>query len=429
MTYHFAKSKEAIQFQTTSTTAQELIDIFDRIPAKPTHASEQELEAFIKQKFKLTLEIDLQGPGISCINTSALNKNHVFFNEELRKKLDDSDLKSAVHKLKNSKQKNTVNLRDGSVTGIFEEMPMSVDFNVPMLRTFGFNSRELAATFLHEYAHGLTLFEMIGGQSSTNQFLALAFRGIANKDNAETMEILFKTYEEVQGEPGSFKEIYQTKDAALITNVVLLSEIKAAESQLGFRLYDQTSSEAVADDFVGRYGLGLELMSALDKLHSYIGDPQTTESGVFAMNTIAIIEFTLGALAVLLTAAALPILSVACLCAMFMSAYFGASHHKDYTYDSLKVRYQRIRYTAIAALKNDKLDDPAKAKFLIQIDSMDKIIADTYEVRTIYNKLGDIIFRDGARTRDIIAQQHLLEGLINNDFFIHAAKLKVGIKS
>jgi hypothetical protein len=206
-----------------------------------------------------------------------------------------------------------------------------------------------------------------------------------------------------------------------------LGTISQNESKPGDRTYDNTSFEAMADNFSTRFGYGKELISALDKLGKVHGDINkslgwiTLHQFMIAIYycTIIIIGF------LMFFSAPISLIGLLSMFLIFAITYSGAEHNKSYTYDDLKVRYIRIRHQLVEYLKNIKLPKEDVEGILASIEFADSNIKDTYEYRTMIEIVANFVFSNSQNARDTKLEQRLIEDLAHNDFFVKSAQLRV----
>lgn len=95
------------------------------------------------------------------------------------------------------------------------------------------------------------------------------------------------------------------------------------------------------------------------------------------------------------------------------------------TYDSMKVRYIRVRNDAVNQLKISGFTKEQTRAILDSIYAVDEIIKKTYDLRTLPNYIADLIFLDSRAAMKTYDEQRLLESLSSNDLFIHSAELRL----
>ena len=201
--------------------------------------------------------------------------------------------------------------------------------------------------------------------------------------------------------------------------------VGTVRSNLGNDAYDRTGFEYLADSFVTRFGYGKQAVIALDKLHTFMGDPAKSKLGNQVLQIMSLLSFiaNIAVTLFLLTmgAAMLPL-------ALYMSVFIGlilfasGDANRDMTYDDLKQRYVRVRNNLVERLKDREIEGDEAKVLLDDIEMIDAVIKETYNSSTVWNKLSNFIFKSNREAKNSIQEQQLLEELASNSLFIQAAK-------
>jgi hypothetical protein len=353
------------------------------------------------------------------------NRNHIFIKDFFR---DNYYIQNEKKILKESEdRKGTINLKDGKVGGIFSTYKHTLYLNVNTLfNSYSLTPAEITAVILHELGHAFTYYEYSNRLVTTNQILATITTEIQN------------------GKSDPLKRAYSFKEVGLILNLtekevnelsneldttilgkklfkLYIGEIKSLREKLK---YDETTSEALADNFAVRQGYAKELVTGLDKLYKF-----SPEKSDFILTWMLAAEFMIDF--ILIPAGLISILINSVPLAIFYSAWFmiyflgsGYIGYQDMTYDVLKQRYNRIYLGLVGSLKDSNLSKDDVSTIVKSLDEIQEIIDKTSVPETIKFKLVNFFLPRGRSIRKDILKQQDLEELAYNPIFVETAKLK-----
>lgn len=333
---------------------------------------------------------------------------------------------ATMKRLVDIKNKSSIDLKTGKVSGIFSEYETPVYMGFYAIRSLRLSAREIAAVLCHEIGHCLVAYEMAFRTIRTNQILSAASKAAAGGDQGEYEYVLKSAEEVLDLKTGVFDEIKNTKDQKTIMTVVIgKAERKTHdESLMGNTTYDITTFEALADNYAARLGLGKELVTSLEKIHRFYGATEYSVAARIAVTIIdiySVVGFTIGAF-VLTTN---PVLGAFVLGIKMLTLYArldGRDHNN--VYDKLSIRFKRVKEQIIQYLKDEKLDAAEVKRCMESIRHIEKSIEQISEYKgfmpAIFNMI-DPASRAVVSARDI---QKNLEALVANDMYLKAAALR-----
>lgn len=372
-------------------------------------------------------------------NTAAImplfsNKNHIFVSDAWKGnfKIKDQELFMATLK----SQRGTVDLANAKLGGLFSEYEHKLFLNyVVLFKELDMTPSEVTAVTLHELGHLFTTCEYTDRMDSNNQIMMGVAEYIANKKRDVDLSYVYTELkkvdpkineEEVDKICGGDRIIAGYHWYRFIGRAVLADFDSQNGKAPGEKVYDQTSSEAVSDNFCTRFGYGKELISALDKMSRAYGALETSGGWLIAHQLLSAALYGAIFFYTVMVIWALPfaIVSLFMGLIMYAIALSSAEHNRDYTYDELKVRYLRIRQQLVNYLKNITLPADETAIILDNIAYADNVIKNTHKFRTLIEHISSFLFSDARSAKGSIAAQRIMEEFASNDFFIKSAELR-----
>ena len=386
-------------------------------------ASLKALEALIKKRLGLTVSI-ITNRDLASVMPFYSNKNHIFIHKYWRGNFDIPDqtklLKESVGR------QGTVDLAKAKVGGIFSEYKVTVNLNFHlMVEPLNLTPAEITGVILHELGHAFGVCEYSDRLESINIALSNIATSVIDKKEKD-LKFVYRELKSVND-----KVTEQDVEELFSENRVIAGTkwfsviVGTVRSNLGNDAYDRTGFEYLADSFVTRFGYGKQAVIALDKLHTFMGDPAKSKLGNQVLQIISLLSFiaNIAMTLFLLTmgAAMLPL-------ALYMSVFIGlilfvsGDANRDMTYDDLKQRYVRVRNNLVERLKDREIEGDEAKVLLDDIEMIDAVIKETYNSSTVWNKLSNFIFKSNREAKNSIQEQQLLEELASNSLFIQAAK-------
>lgn len=398
-------------------------DVDDGKKITRKHPAVEELSKAIYARLGLKVDITTGG-AIAAIMPFYSNRNHVFLHEYWRGH--NNLIKKQTEILKNIDGKTgTVDLAKAKVSGIFSEYNHPLHLNFNTLRTgYALEADEIAAVLLHELGHAFYCCYYANRTDTTNQVLLQLSKDLTNSDK-RTVEYIYKELHKVA--PDITKaEI----DNVLHANKVVAgiqwfkTIVKVVRASTVNSKYDETSFEQLADNFPSRFGMGRSLTEGLDKLH--VMAPEKNRAVFFIEHFLSILVtvfllVTVGNLLAL--GAVLPGMFYGLMTYLFFRA--NGEDYKDYTYDKLKIRYQRVRNDAIEQLKQLDMSTEEVKKLIETIKVIDDIMKDVGNYKPLPTAISNLIFPGARQAMSAIEIQQTLEKLSANDLFLKSSEFRI----
>lgn len=424
LSFIFQKAKDILK--TSPITNQGIVEGLKNEKHDITHIVPEIIKKYTNIKVELTINTNVAG----AIMVFPFNRNNVLLKEKFR----DAYFLPGEAKIlaKSQDKKGTVDLVNGKLEGIFTEYTHTLFLDLRTLfAVWNMTAREVTAIVLHELGHVFTYYEYSTRVASTNQLLADLSYSIHNNENdVKKREYVFK--ELVKNNILSEKEsedLYNEIDNTILGRKLFKIYVREVSSLRDKIKYDETTSEALADNFAVRQGFGIDLVTALDHLYKY--SPERNKLILSMMFTSEVLmDFIIVPVLVtglLINPASLPIgLGLF----LFLSmAYFASSviDFKDMTYDDLRQRYNRVRLGIIGQLKDKDLDKKTVKEIIENLDTVESILSEVNDTTSLKMRLGNFLLPSSRSTVKDIRHQQYLEELAYNPFFVTSAKIKHGV--
>ena len=359
--------------------------------------------------------LDGEGPGLS-IMAPALGHNSVLWSQEVKDRAErymHVDLASDARFLMDCMQTplitGQVDLRKGRVSGAYSKLTLIM--LVPRSILAGdspFTPEEVAALILHETGHGYTSMEFISRSVSTNQVLAGLVRSLDNTVPATTRRMVYakgahllRMTEEQQ------LALYNAKNKAELTLVVVDAAIKESVSELGRSVYDSVSAEYLSDEFATRCGAGRALVTAMDKYNRTKWSP-LKESSSWMIDCLSIVGVVAG--------------NVLTLGAPWLTLVFMQDKQSN-AYDKDKHRFLRIKMQNIQRLKDTSISQLEKRTLIESNETIDTVCQFCDDNLTFIEKAAYYLRPSYRAAHKFELLQKDLEKIGFSDLFTHAAKL------
>ena len=333
-----------------------------------------------------------------------------------------------LEKVLNTKGVN-IDLQKAKISGLPKEYSMFIIFDPYSLITkANLTSRELVAVMLHEVGHGFTHLEYSYRTVRTTSVLIDSVQDSLIKKNKTFKDTIKIAYEEaLDGNPNDIK------DKNTVTALIKLGDKYIRDSlYVNEAVHSGTDSEQLADQFSGRFGMGSELSSALDKmdvLQMHLGSIIVFMAPVILMTTIysiLMVGTIVGGLALELFIMAVFVMTMIIQTFIESALTSGGTKRED-TYDSDKRRYQRIKNEMIRHIRNNKLDKKLSNKMLNDIAMLDKLInvaKDEYQSSSWSDKLFRLFSSNAKHNVKMKEIEETIEDLMENDLYTMSLKFK-----
>lgn len=385
----------------------------------------KDLSSLIEKRLGLKTKFIVNSGVIAGVLPFYSNKNHIFIHKMYRGEFTIKEQEEILKESNN--KKGYVDSAKAKVGGIYGDYVNRVYINFKNLFALRLSTSEITAIILHELGHAFYVCEYADRLESNNQVLANVARQLHNDKADKNMTHIFKELKSIND------KVTEEDVDTLVNGTRIVAGLRwfkivigSVDQQLNQGKYDETSFEQLADNFASRFKYGRSLITSLDKLSTVYEDIEKSEStrrylmtmesmcltfiamlmGTLVYGFIMFIPFVIGAL-------------------MFsITLVLAGEKNIDYTYDSLRVRYKRIRNEMVELLKSDDLESKEIKTILESIRISDRTIEETGKYKSIFNMLANFLVPSNRKAKNSIAEQQVLEELAFNDLFIKSAELK-----
>jgi len=327
-----------------------------------------------------------------------------------------------------------IDLEKATISGLPKDYKVAVATNIgTLVHKLNLNAREITALLLHEVGHAFTHIEYSYRKLHVDSVLLDTLHEnllVKNKSKKATLKLI---YEDVLD--GNPKDI--ENDNLVIAAVKTLNKYTASTAFHNDSAYSLTDSEALADQFATRFGLGDEIVIVLDKWTKVLGgypDYEMFKLGLFVMETLTTLYVTITFAAITLITIGSPVAA-----GIMGAIIFGAFKYLDgkgkvfaykvSTYDEDYVRYKRIRNDIVRQLRTNSFDKAVTKEMLSSLDTIDTILKEVpkwnYDKsfsEKIYEIFNPYVINYGTYKQI----EQLMENLSENN--LHALSLKIKMK-
>ncbi len=361
---------------------------------------------------------------MACILPYYANRNHIFLSDFWRGEINIVEQSKLLRQQEG--QTGSVNLQRAKLSGIFSEYinPLYMNFG-DLVQRGGLNSAEITGILLHELGHGFNACYYADRTDRVNQVMRSIQQRVADRQGSGDLEYVYKELSKVT--PSVKKEEVDKflngnrVVAGLVWFKVIVGMVK---NQMQNDRYNDTAFEELSDSFAGRFGYARPLATGLDKLSQY-----SIEKHPSAIKLTYLIEILKIIVISAITAASLinpaTFITGATMAALSLFfTYIEGEDFQDYTYDKLKDRYIRLRRDIVEQLKDRSLKTDQVKEMLESVYTLDDIIKNTGEHRSLLNRFSNLIFSSNREALASIEAQKLLESLASNDLFVASAEIR-----
>jgi len=351
----------------------------------------------------------------------------------------DTQIKQIMYKWHKSmealeKTMNTTGVRIDLEKAVIHGLPkeyeifITCDLNI-MINEIGLDAKELTAVLLHEIGHSFTHIEYSYRSMTNTSVLIDTINDSVNK-NKSYKETLVLIYEDVlDGKRGDLDGANDITATIKIVDEYLKTSVGMIPTPHG-----GTDSEQLADQFSGRFGLGPELISGLNKMNK-----RFPEQSDFMINlVISIITATFSFVIGLLIAGGLSgglflalvsfttVMVVGFLTSFFNSILTNGGVNDAKTYDNSKQRLVRIKNEMIRRIRTENVDKKIKVAILHELDDVTAIIANTPDPSLpVTDRLIRMVSSSSRRLANMKQIEQITENLMEND--LHASALRINL--
>lgn len=270
-----------------------------------------------------------------------------------------------------------------------------------------YTAREALAVFLHELGHIWTYYLTLPHIHITNFIageFANKFAGIESKETRTTL--LNDVSEEFKLDIIERERLLASRDKSEVAVLMYTTQLNQLKSLMGNNPYDKRNSEAMADQFVVRWGYGKDLASgfAKDKGMSMGTKNYSWSKAIWhAMDAV-----------VFVLPGAIPFL-------ILMSA--ATLFQEDEKYDSPVKRVEVVKQGLIDRLKDAHTDED-KEIILREVKYIDNYLKEHSDLKSLFTIFTETLIPWGRSAKRHINFQKALESLQNNNLSVDAERLR-----
>lgn len=350
------------------------------------------------------------------------DKNHPLLDEMRSNFYDSKDLRQIFNK-NNKLLDGSINLTQGKVYGAFSETVVPLMITIPMLIGDKFSTREVAAIILHEVGHILTFMEYLGRNYLTVHTLEFVSRNYNDTvSESQRTKIIKAVSDEYDIKISDAEQVGREITKGEVINTMIVKAVRERSHYItGTPMYEDRTSEAIADQYVSRIGGARELATAVDKLQRYYGiDPYKGVVSNLAMMTAAI---TLYATSIAGLAGLTAGLAISAIMLLLTAGIYLASNQR-HEYDPPHQRLARIRKEMVEASKLTDLDRDQRRKIMDDINIIEQLEKSTEDKEAFGRILWNNLTTTRRNERRLMEELKELENLLVNPLYVTHNKLQ-----
>lgn len=424
---------EAIAFQ-SGDFAEKMTSLMESILENRSRKAAQdckatkELKDLVRKSTGMKVDIIFDTDYPPCTLPFHINPDTILGNAYFKEYyLEDSQ--TTLKRIKAVKSESFIDLKNAKVGGIFSEMDVPIYMGFDFIKSFKFKAKEIVAILAHEIGHCFVAYEMAFRTMRTNQVLSAISKAHGGGDK-DVYKYVLKTTEEVYNlKTGVLQELVETKDqnSVMVVTMGQIEEQRYKDSLMGNTTYDQTTFEAMADNFATRLGLGRELVSSLEKMYKTMGAAEFSKTSrvlltITDIMTVAIM--TGGAIGVVTGAAVGSGLYILVILSLVTWIGLDGRDHNN-TYDKLSIRFKRVKEQINLYLKDNKLPSNDVKQALKSLENIEKTISEISEYKGFIPAILNLIDPASVKVNNAKDIQKKLESIAANDLYAKAAQLRV----
>lgn len=418
---------------------KELVDqkLAPKVIAKNT-ALIQEFEELVFDRFGLKVRLDVSSDSVASVIPETVIANNPLLSRWAREFLSIIDSKDIdeVWTPPEVKDMGTISTEKAKVTGWFStiDIPIFINFNI-LMGYYNCSPAEVTAVILHEIGHAFNALLFTSRINTTNQVIADIAKHIKKNNKRPDVEYIFKEIKKI--DPDSNKDIAEglaSGNAVVMGTATYRLIVGTCKTLMNDINYDETAFESISDVFAARFGYAECLLSSLEKMRKDFDEVQNYRDSN-SRTLFTVVYLLLIAVAAIGAAISAPAMIIAGIITTVISFIFAAfivrakgDDMEDKTYDTLKMRYMRIRLQLVEAIKNPALTTTEKKNLLEQLLTMDQIIKSIKSHEGVVMKIANTIFSGARNSKQSMDEQHRWEQMISNDLFVKSAQLEVSQK-
>lgn len=312
-----------------------------------------------------------------------------------------------------------INNKNAKIIGLPKDFITTFSCDPDVWLDLDWTARELVAVALHEIGHAFN--EIAYSYKLTRDSIVLTDTFIDNirNKNKTPKESFLLAYADAFKDPNVIK--LKDKNTIAIGLTILHEQLKhmKAETNVGGRY----NLERLADQFSSKFGLQVELISALNKIHNKSTNTAYKLFGLSALIICGLIIIAFIVTSLLpLVGFVLSLVTIAFSYISYTVLWPDSDIRDTDLYGSNYERYKALRNDMIRNLRNSNLDKQTIKQAITNIETVDYLLKDLPQPRkgpleAIKN------FLDGGKQKEMQKIDELLASLSENDLHLASAKL------
>ena len=312
----------------------------------------------------------------------------------------------------------TIDLNKAYISGLPNNYNVMLLGNFINLHKCGMTPQEATAVLLHEIGHTFTHIEYSYKMVQDVNVISETVIENTQKRGKSPKETLLLIGDKLLSKEERKK--LENKSTPMVAVGLIQGILKLHNGN-----YYATDSEQLADQFSGRFGLGSDLTTALDKTHKFfktkiifINLGVTAFSIVFLLLAIVATSF----ITILLGSIGLSQIIFNILPSLFG---YDLDFGEKQTYDYNKDRFNRIKLELIRRLRQSNIRKDAISNLVYAIDHIDRVLNKYSNLKQ--DPIGKIITKLSSSRSNMIESRELeqaLENAMENDLHVASARLK-----
>lgn len=324
----------------------------------------------------------------------------------------------------------SIDLKKAYINGVPEIYKSYILIDVDYAHSLNLTAREITAILFHEYGHNFTIVENTYRHIQNTTILLDSLRSEVGQKGKTVRAALKLTYEKIFNEPVS---------SSATTEQILVDWVEKEMKLTAFTTSNHayTDTEALADQFPARFGLGPDIVSGLTKLYQGANNSsngwfipivaiQGMLTSLLAINLYIGLMVHLG-IGLLLNPVFLAIGSLT-VWWLTSNIFFNRDFETGgiLPYDTLYKRYQRVKLDLIRQIRTlEGVDSKFKNKLIEDVEEIEKHLKNVKLPSTsLLQKLVRIFSDNKRRAFDMKRSQQLMEELSENDLYVASGKLQ-----
>lgn len=422
-----------------------------KLTGKSLVTYEEKLSVALKLGFNLNVIVALGANDcLACVECPTINTRHIFTPHEYKELLDSKEhvVNSAqLDKLLNEGGVGKIDFGNAWVEGVFAEAQSFISLDVQFLYKLGIDTGgRLLAILFHETGHIVTYMIYCANTASVNQILQRNLTEAINPE-AYMRKVKMQLLQAPGLNPKLLEDIHKTQNKYIFGWKLSKLMYEFHSSHATASIYDNTSAESMADNFVARCGYAVEMVESLVILHKYenVFKMPKVASYNLASSTFELIKHSLGHvfkhgvvgaaagwfLAVIIVSIMMIIVIVNHALSMVADTTIQTETLRPESflrYDVIFDRLQRVRQQVISKLKGTT-NAHKLALILTELDMIDAYMPSKdkwakYNIMQTW--VAKMLF---SNEREQIRLEQELEKVIANDLLIAAANNVVKLNS